>query len=380
MKTRIVTSVQAHPNADKLDIICLDEGWECIVKKGEFVLNQRVLFIPPDAVVPKTLHEFLGITNYLGKLPGDCTSGSMRIKAARLRGIPSFGVVISLPKLYEYSRIHLSPEDQLSLDHMEEDKSGDLLPALLNITKYVPVEKVGPGDAARPLSWFHTYTDIENYRNFPYLIPKGTSVVVLEKINGSNFRGGYCISPESGGELEYMAGSHNVQRKEFDENGNVSLYWTPMTQSMRDMLRYIATNPSLDREEKVFSVIAFGEIFGEGVQDMTYGVSGKTVRIFDIAINGKYIDWDKTLAFCNYFQIPTVPELDRGEFSDILVKKWTDGPTTVCPQDRIRSKFTGREGIVIKPLRESVDKMGRRLVVKSISVDYLNRKNPTDNA
>jgi hypothetical protein len=41
-------------------------------------------------------------------------------------------------------------------------------------------------------------------------------------------------------------------------------------------------------------------------------------------------------------------------------------------------KFKGREGIVITPVKEQYSLRHGRLIFKSISADYLARKNPTD--
>jgi len=40
-------------------------------------------------------------------------------------------------------------------------------------------------------------------------------------------------------------------------------------------------------------------------------------------------------------------------------------------------KFSGREGVVITPIKERQGKIGR-VILKAISADYLARKNPTD--
>jgi hypothetical protein len=61
------------------------------------------------------------------------------------------------------------------------------------------------------------------------------------------------------------------------------------------------------------------------------------------------------------------------------VKIYTSGPTTICkPEDA--GKFKGREGLVISPVKEVYfcPNIRGRKILKSVSVDYLTRKNGTE--
>ena len=49
-------------------------------------------------------------------------------------------------------------------------------------------------------------------------------------------------------------------------------------------------NEIREKEDAQSSVIVFGEIFGPGIQDMHYGQKGLAYRIFDISVDGKYLD------------------------------------------------------------------------------------------
>jgi len=60
------------------------------------------------------------------------------------------------------------------------------------------------------------------------------------------------------------------------------------------------------------------------------------------------------------------------------VEHFTCGPSTF---DGIKSKFKGREGIVITPLIETWSEcLQGRAILKHVSADYLNRKGAQDNA
>ncbi len=130
-----------------------------------------------------------------------------------------------------------------------------------------------------------------------------------------------------------------------------------------------------------YSVILFGELFGSGVQDMAYGMKDgeKRFRLFDIAINGNYLDYDVKRSLCEKFGIEMVPVLYRGPYSKGVVEEHTSGPTTMCSAGNISGKFKGREGLVATPTVEQYSAgVCGRMIVKSISADYLERKGGTD--
>ena len=123
-----ILEIKPHNNADSLELITI-KGWQVVVKKDIFRVGELVVFIPPDSILPKTLHEFLGITKYCAELPGgystpkdidlnevmedQCLYGNppdltlerpsaRKVKAARLRGEASYGTIMSLQSFKDY--------------------------------------------------------------------------------------------------------------------------------------------------------------------------------------------------------------------------------------------------------------------------------------
>jgi RNA ligase (TIGR02306 family) len=225
------------------------------------------------------------------------------------------------------------------------------------------------GDCAADKPAFHKYTDIQNYWKYASALPEGTPVRITEKIHGTNSRVGY-IRTEADGYV-FMGGSHKMNRKEFDVAGNRSLYWRPLASNMLNLLVALS--------EDKHDVVVFGELFGPGIQDMDYGIVPGEVgyQVFDITVDGQYINWDDLQAACNQHSIATVPLLYRGPFDKATLDFHTDGPTTF---GQVRSKFKGREGVVITPLHETYsDVLGGRLILKNKSADYLDRRDAQDN-
>ena len=79
-----IRSVKPHPNADSLDIAQV-LGWQGVVGRGQFKEGQRVVYFPADTKLDPEFSDSLGISQYLHK---------GRIKPTRLRGEPSFGLVV----------------------------------------------------------------------------------------------------------------------------------------------------------------------------------------------------------------------------------------------------------------------------------------------
>ena len=74
-----IDAVMPHPNADRLEIAVI-KGWQVIVSKGTYQPGDRVIYVPPDAVVPVAWSDQWNVTKYLQK---------GRVRCARLRGEPS---------------------------------------------------------------------------------------------------------------------------------------------------------------------------------------------------------------------------------------------------------------------------------------------------
>ena len=342
------TEIKEHPNADRMNIATW-KGWQCCVELS-MTTETQVVYFQPDLLLPHALAEELGVTPYLKKL-GNSYEGrdswAGRVGVARLRGVPSYGLLAT------------ARPDWLA--HSDE------LAAYLGVGKYDPPEKISAGDSERDSAFFHRYTDIENIRNFPDSFEPGEKVYVTEKIHGTNCRLGYC--PESdGSEWKWMAGSHGVRRrKSLPDSEKVSLYWQPFSwyHKIQEMINHI--HEANDNA----SVVVFGEIYGSGVQDLQYGLRNvKDFRMFDISVNGNYLSYKTMFMLSGMYNIPVVPVLYEGPFDWEKMEQLAEEKSTVA-DDQIS------EGIVIRPEEERVDLQGR-VVRKMIGFNYLNRKGGTE--
>jgi RNA ligase (TIGR02306 family) len=151
-----IISVNKHSNADLLDVVQVG-NYNCIVKKDEYKVDDLIVFISPDTVLPvASWSEF-----YKAK--------SNRVKAIKLRNVWSFGIVESFKNL--------------GLDE-NNFKENDDLTEILGITKFEPPI---PQDlnAKGGLPFGLSKTDEERFQSLE-IVPFGEIVDITRKMDGSS--------------------------------------------------------------------------------------------------------------------------------------------------------------------------------------------------
>jgi len=78
----IIGSVEAHPNADRLDLVKI-MGYQCVTQKGLYTGGEKIVYIKPDALLPVELWT----EDYRKYSP-------KRIKAVKLRDRWSEGIIV----------------------------------------------------------------------------------------------------------------------------------------------------------------------------------------------------------------------------------------------------------------------------------------------
>jgi RNA ligase (TIGR02306 family) len=343
--------VSAHPNADLLELARVG-GYRAVVGKGIHKTGDLVLYIPEEALLPVELAAEFG---YEGKLAGPLKN---RVKAIRLRGELSQGLVVPY-------HVAMQALEKRGFGGLENCKVGSGIGHLLGIEKYEQPIPANMAGRARPRpSWFPTYTNIENIKKEPDTFTLGENVVMTEKIHGTNFGVGMTKD-----DREMLVSSRRMILEREDTN----LYWRAAIQyDLEAFLNYLLDLTGFD------VVILWGEIYGAGIQNLTYGgENGKlNYRAFDIYYSDSVEDEEGFLSIagmrevCFDKNIDTVPILWAGPFSFEKLNEYTNGTTTVGGSHT-------REGVVVKPQIERRNRNGR-CIAKSIAEAYLLDKNRTD--
>ncbi|POX53956.1 RNA ligase (ATP) [Streptomyces sp. Ru71] len=348
--TAEVLTVHEHPDADALELAQVGL-YRAVVAKGAYRTGEAAVYIPEQAVLPDALIEELGLT---GRLAGGAAN---RVKAVRLRGELSQGIVCR-------------PRALAGVDLLRAAREGTDFAELLGITKWVPpVPPTMDGEvesAPELLPW----VDIENIQRYPDVFAPGEPVVLTEKLHGSA-----CL-------LTYVAdtgrvfvsskgfGAKSLALKEDPRN----LYWRAVrAHGVAEVAAGLARRLGAGR------VGIFGEVYGAGVQDLTYGADGRRdhalgYAVFDVSaeIDGavRWLDAAELLDG----ELPLVPRLYEGPFGIDRVLEWASGRETVSGRE-----LHLREGVVIRPARERYSPVtGGRAIAKAVSPAYLTRKGGTE--
>ena len=98
---RRVSEVRPIPNADNIELAVVD-GWQCVVKKGEFTVGELVIYCEVDTVLPvHPDYEFLRQYGYVQRdwLPN---GEGFRLRTLKLRGQVSQGLLLPLSKGFRH--------------------------------------------------------------------------------------------------------------------------------------------------------------------------------------------------------------------------------------------------------------------------------------
>ena len=346
-----------HPNAERLNLAYpTGTEWQCCVGK-ELVEGELGVYIPIDSLLSPELATTLG-------LPSAKDDKKYRIKTIKLRGVVSQGLLVGLQSLIDKG---LVPAD--ALEPLVEDEEavfgslrawqeGDDLAEALSITKYVapePGQGGQPGHAVHQPAGFDKYTDIENGKNFARQLVEGEEVVVTEKVHGANFRAGWIASAsENTFPFEANRVFYVGSRRMCLDEGVLDNSWTRIAHKLR----------LADKLADMPGTIIYGELYGKGMQKLEYGRSDADLILFDVYDGKRYLSHDELVAFCEKLELPMVPILYRGPWSD-AVKEYRAGPTVLGKGAHIR------EGVVVRPVEERWDPRLGRVLLKYISEDYL---------
>jgi RNA ligase (TIGR02306 family) len=353
MSTLRVTAEQLtvleHPNADALELAQVGL-YRAVVAKGAYRTGETALYIPEQAVLPPGLIEELGLT---GRLAG---GDANRVRAVRLRGELSQGIVCR-------------PAALASVDLAAAAASGEDFAELLGITKWqppIPTAMSGDVEAAPDLL---PWVDVENLKRFPDVFAPGEPVVVTEKVHGS-----CCLLTfhADGGRVQVSSKGIGAQGLALREDG-VNLYWRAVrAHGVPEVAARLAERLGASR------VGVFGEVFGAGVQDLTYGEQGRAelpgYAVFDVSavVDGRLVWLDAAEVLDG--ALPVVPELWRGPFDADRVLASAEGRETLSGRG-----LHVREGVVVRPRTERHSPvLGGRAIVKAVGGGYLTRKGGTE--
>lgn len=348
---RTIASTRPIQGADRIEVAQVD-GWECVVKKGEFKVGQHIVYVEVDSVMPERPEfEFLRDRKF-------------RVRTIKLRGQVSQGLVLPLDIL---------PAGNYKL--------GDDVTELLGVTKYDPQAQQEallltkqPKTPTNPVvkflmrfKWYRRLfmkpkrkggfpdwivkTDETRIQNLTTLFDierkKGTLFSVTEKVDGQSAT--YFLQKISRRKYEFGVCSRNIRLGTPDN----SSYWTIAR-------KYDIENVLKKLIGEYQTIVLQGEICGDGIQGNKYHISGYDLFAFNLI----YPDHKCTTAEIKEtlapFGIKSVPIVEEGKALPETIAElveYSKGKSVVRKEQK-------REGVVMRNVQNNIS-------FKVINPDFL---------
>lgn len=375
-----IDAIEPIEGADAIELARIKD-FRSVVKKGQFKAGDAGVYIPEGAIVPDWILQNIGL---VGKLAG---SAKNRVKATKLRGCLSQGILLEATP-YKDDQVLVMSEPHDNNDGMGIHTVGDDIAECLGITKYEPeIPSTMAGEVCNIGSENTISYDIENLKKYPDVLIEGEEVVVTEKLHGTFCQIGfipYFNNPELFENGEVFVASKGLGAKGLVFKNNEKNKNNVYVENLNDLLNGPGKN-IIDAIKRSFireqmdpvPVYIMGEIFGRGIQDLSYNQPGHNFRIFDVYVGkpglGKYVNYSELKFICEeILDIAMVPSLYVGPYSRTIVDELAAGMTVMGNGAHIR------EGIVIKPTTERKHEKLGRVNLKHINDAYLLRKGGTE--
>jgi len=260
---RLVKQLSPIKGADRIETATID-GWEVVVKKGEFVVGDLCTYFEIDSWVPHSLAPFL---TGEGKEPKEYKGvKGQRLRTVRLRGQLSQGLVMRTNMF-----AHL-PEGEDVTDR-------------LGVLKWEPEEKEykGPGQPTYTNKVFPSHlfpkTDQERLQNVFDKRPKDHDYEVTVKLDGSS-----CSIFRLDGKLRVC--SRNLELKIVEKDDG---FWTKLWKRvLRKPVDYKNTDnhfvaTALRLKDSIVEGYCFqGELCGPGIQSNYEKLEQKEFFVYDV--------------------------------------------------------------------------------------------------
>lgn len=328
-----IASIDEIPGADAIEVASV-KGWKVVVKKGEFSVGDKVVYLEIDSWVPNPIAPFLskGEPREYEGIKGE------RLRTVKLRGQISQGLVLPLS---------IVPQSY-GLDFSRPD--GEDLSELLNINKWeAPIADNLRGQIAGNFPGFLRKTDEERIQNLTNLLPNllGITFNLHEKLDGSS-----CTVYRDN-EGEFGVCSRNLAIKESDDNS----FWR------------VAKKYDLPNKLPV-NICVQGELVGPGVQKNKYGLKELDLYIFNVfdIHTGSYLDFEKAKELADELGLKWVPFVQDYTISDTTT---VDELLLLAEGKSVLNTNTEREGLVWRPYQEQEMRGLGRLSFKTISNKFL---------
>lgn len=236
----LIGSINAHPNADRLDLATI-LGFQCVVQKGLYKGGEIIVYIRPDSLLP------------IEKWTEDYRKYSpKRIKAVKLRDLWSEGIIVPFEILPQHIQ-----------DQLVKLAVGDDVSELVGVTHYEPP---APNDlqAKGGLPYQIPKTDEERWENYSEnKLPYGELVDLFLKTDGQSSSYFYHVPDTKFGILGRSLELHEIFTNNY--TAHVEKY-----DLKNKLVKYCSDNN--------ISLCLRGESYGQGIQSFDLNPHAKLAK------------------------------------------------------------------------------------------------------
>ncbi len=340
--------LEPHPNADTLSIQRLGDV-TCVVKTEQWQGVEKAVYISPDGLVDTTKPQFAFLA---AKARSD---GWYRIRACKLRGVSSFGLMVPFDGS-DLDVRHWNPPEPREEPLTVTTRSGRKISGDPNPIRGPQPEKY----------------DLDNGRRYAReRFVEGEEVVATEKIHGANAR--FCLYQGQqlcGSRTGWKHEKPNLTVETLIERGvepdeaveiiarmnekPPSNWWWNCFRSDPEIGEFCRRYPDY---------ILYGEVYGRSVQGEDFAYDSPecvSFRAFDVMKpSGEFLRVEE-LESLDWGGVKRVPTLYRGPFDSAIIGDLAEGKST------LNSRCI-REGVVVESVQSGV-------TLKWVGVGYLDRK------
>lgn len=326
-----VLAIEPIANADAIELAHI-QGWQCVVKKGEFVPGDAGVFFEIDAVPPdEPRYQFLWRSKD-GTVAAQ--PANFRLRTIRLRGVLSQGLLMPLARFPE-----LPPD----------------LPAGTDLTDTLAVAKWEPqiplnDEVDGPFLPGVPKTDEIRVQSVPEVFAElaGRPYVITVKCDGTSATYG----------MNRHTGAFTVCGRNWSIKRGTNAYWHAAEKYQLETV--LARHPEM---------VVQAELIGPGIQKNRLGLRSLQLAAFNVYDQEarRFLSHDEAAAFLASIGVPMVEVLERGDafaHDQASLLALAEGFYTGTRNER--------EGIVIRPQTECFSQvLGGRLSFKAISNRFL---------
>jgi RNA ligase (TIGR02306 family) len=326
-----VLAIEPIANADAIELARI-QGWQCVVKKGEFRVGDAGVFFEIDSVPPDDERFAFLWRPKDGSMVAQ--PANFRLRTLRLRGMLSQGLLMPLAQF---------PEIPSGLT------TGSDVTEVLRITKWEPQiplndEVDGPFLPGVPK------TDEMRVQSVPEVLTEiaGKPYVITVKCDGTSATYG----------MNHQTGVFTVCGRNWSIKRGTNAYWHAAEKYGLEALL-----------GRFHQWIIQAELVGPGIQKNRLGLKGIELRVFNVydQEKGRYLNHDEAAAILATNGLPMVDVLERGE-------SFAHDQTSLLAlaEGFYPGTQNEREGLVIRAQMETHSLvLGGRLSFKAISNRFL---------